>query len=83
MLPDPHNSPNFLLYMQIRFGMGLRMNQNYTHPAPWKTIDESYEIQSPPKQATARKERRSLSKPAPEKNQETEWENMTLDEMKS
>jgi hypothetical protein len=38
---------NFSLDIQIRFGMGLPMKQNYTHPARCKTIDQNAEVPSP------------------------------------
>ena len=74
---------NFLLDIQIRFGMGLPMKQNYTHPARRKTVDECHEIQSPPRRATAQTESQNPSQPKREKKKEPEWRNLTLDELKS
>ena len=69
--------------MQIRFGSGLSMKHNFTHPTRWRLVDESCQIQSPPTRAIAQTQTQDPRPPTPEKKKEPEWRNLTLDELKS
>jgi hypothetical protein len=76
-------SPNFLLDMKIRFGMGQPMKQNNIHSDSARIIDDGAEIPSPPKRADHKTDAQAARQPTRAKEQTPKWRNLTLDELRN